>query len=82
MNEEVILSVGNAKFLLSIDEAMAVARVLNSACRIETAWIQGTPSEQSHVRKPPSYAVANIAPMTALLAMEMETNMKALGEKK
>lgn len=74
--DEYILTVGNARFLLSLEECMEVAKMLNSASRVETTWIKDVPAERSHVRKPPSLSAAWVTPMTAILSMEIEANMK------
>lgn len=79
---EVMLMIGETKFLLALDEAMDVAKVLNSASVVERAWIKDVPSERSHIIKPPSYKAAAVIPMTALLQIEIDANMKLMGESK
>jgi hypothetical protein len=79
---EVMLTVGDTKFLLALDEAMEIAKTLNSASVIERAWIKDQPSEKSHIIKPPSFKAACITPMTALLQIEIDSNMKLMEEKK
>lgn len=79
---DVMLMVGDTKFVLSIHEAMDIAKVLNSASVIERAWIKDVPSEKSHIIKPPSFKAASIIPMTALLQLEIDSNMKLMEEKK
>jgi hypothetical protein len=79
---EVMLTVGDTKFLLSIHEAMSIATILNSASVVERAWIKDMPSEKSHIIKPPSFKAAFITPMTTLLQLEIDSNMKLMEEKK
>lgn len=79
---DVMLMVGDTKFVLSIDEAMDIAKTLNSASVIERAWIKDVHSEKSHIIKPPSFKAASIIPMTALLQIEIDSNMKLMEEKK
>jgi len=80
MDDNVILHVGTAKFLLSHDEAMVICTTLNSSSRIENAWIKDVASEQSHVIKSPGFT-SWVTPMTAIFQMELDSNMKALAEK-
>jgi hypothetical protein len=79
---EVMLMIGETKFLLSIDEAMDIAKTLNSASVVERAWIKDVPSEKSHIIKPPSYKAAAVIPMTALMQIEIDSNMKLMGDSK
>ncbi len=82
MGDQVMLMIGEYKFLLSIDEAIGIAKTLNSASVVERAWIKDVPPDQSHVIKPPSYKAAAVIPMTALLQVEIDANMKLMEEKK
>lgn len=82
MDEEFILFVGDAKFLLGLNEAMQVASVLNSAQRISTEWLKDVPSGQNHIVRQPSVESAMVAPMTAIFRMELDTNQKLLEAKK
>ena len=82
MDEEFILFVGDAKFILGLNEAMQVASILNSAQRIGTEWLKDVSNGRSHVVKQPSIESAMVAPMTALFRMELDTNQKLLEEKK
>jgi hypothetical protein len=75
MDDNVILHIGGTKFLLTADEAMTVCNTLNSANRVEQAWIKDTPSEKSHVIKPPGFA-SYVTPMTTILHIEITQNMK------
>lgn len=82
MDEEFILFVGDAKFLLGLNEAMQVASVLNSAQRISTEWLKDVPSGQNHIVRQPSVESAMVSPMTAIFRMELDTNQKLLEAKK
>ena len=82
MNEEFILFVGDAKFILGLNEAMQVASILNSAQRIGTEWLKDVSSGRNHVVKQPSVESATVSPMTAIFRMELETNKRILEEKK
>jgi hypothetical protein len=75
MDDNVILHIGEKKFLLTPEEAMSVCNMLNSASRVEQAWIKDTPSEKSHVIKPPGFT-SFITPMTTILHIEITQNMK------
>lgn len=76
---EYILHVGDSKFLLSIQEAMDICKVLNSAMRVETGWFKDVPSDRRHIFSPPSFKAAFVTPVTAALRIEVESNMKAQG---
>jgi hypothetical protein len=80
MDDNVILHVGDMRFLLSVGEAMSICNTLNSSSFIEKAWINGTPSDRSHVIKPPMHK-AMVSPMTTIFQMELDSNMKAVEEK-
>lgn len=82
MDEEFILFVGDMKFLLGLNEAMQIASMLNSAQRISTEWLKDVPSGQNHVVRQPSIESVTVAPMTAILRMELDTNQKLLEAKK
>jgi hypothetical protein len=82
MSNEFILFVGDSKFLLSLDEAMQIATVLNSSQRIGNDWIKDVPSGRNHVVKQPDISSAFVSPMTALFRMELDTNQKLLEAKK
>lgn len=77
MDDNVILHIGSSRFLLTQDEAMTICTTLNSASRIESAWIKNTDSDKSNVIKPPGFA-SWVTPMTAILHMEIAQNMKIL----
>lgn len=82
MDEEFILFVGDAKFILGLNEAMQVASILNSAQRIGTEWLKDVSNGRNHVVKQPSVESATVSPMTAIFRMELETNKRILEEKK
>ena len=82
MSEEFILFVGDTKFLLSLNEAMQVASILNSSQRIGNDWIKDVPSGRNHVVKQPDVSSAMVSPMTALFRMELDANQKLLEAKK
>ena len=82
MSDEFILFVGDSKFLLSLDEAMQIATVLNSSQRIGTEWLKDVPSGRNHVVKQPDVSSAFVSPMTALFRMELDANQKLLEAKK
>lgn len=82
MSEEFILFIGDSKFLLSLNEAMQIASVLNSAQRVGTDWIKDVPSGRNNVVKQPDISSAFVAPMTALFRMELDANQKLLEAKK
>ena len=79
--DEVILNVTSSKFLLTPDEAMSICNILNSASRIENTWIKGVDSDKSNVIKPPGFATW-VAPVTAILQMEITANMKQMEDAK
>ena len=50
MDEDVILNVGSNKFVMTMDEAMTVAKVLNSCQRINSKWLKnGSEIGRAHV---------------------------------
>lgn len=82
MDEQVILFIGDKKFLLNMDEAFLISRTLCSASRITNAWIQGQDSARCNSIGDPDPQAATIAPMSGVLQLEIESNMKILREKK
>ena len=82
MSDEFILFVGDTKFLLSLNEAMQVASILNSSQRIGMEWLKDVSSGRNHVVKQPDVSSAMVSPMTALFRMELDTNQKLLEAKK
>lgn len=81
MGDEFILHVGDRKFLLRLEEAIAVANILCAATRIEEEWLKDVPSGQRHVFKTPAVGAATITPLTAHLRIEIDANMKLMEEK-
>lgn len=75
MDEEVILNVGSSRFLLSVSEAMEVAKVLNSCQTIGSKWLKD--GSVTCVQKP-SNDVCFIAPMTGIFRMELDSNERAI----
>jgi len=82
MDDQVIIFIGDRKFLLGINEAMSISRTLCGATRITNAWIQGQDSSKSHVYGDPDPQSATIAPLTGVMQLEIDANMKLLAEKK
>ena len=80
MDEQVILFVGDQKFLLKIDEALSISMALCSASRVTTTWIQGQDHRNAVIGDPDPKA-ATIAPMTGVMQLEIDANMKAIAEK-
>ena len=82
MDEEFILFVGESKFLLSLNEAMQVASILNSSQRIGTEWLKDVSHGRNHVVKQPDISSAFVTPMTAIFRMELDANQRLLEAKK
>jgi len=82
MDEQVILFVGDRKFLLGIDEAMSISRTLCGATRIANVWIQGQDTSKCHAYSDPDPQAATIAPISGAMQLEIDANMKLLEEKK
>ena len=79
---QVILFIGDQKFLLSMEEAMDISRVLCGASRITTTWLgQGHDNKNNTVVGEPDPKAATIAPMTGAMQIEIDVNMKVLAEK-
>lgn len=81
MDEQVILFIGEQKFLLSIDEALSISRTLCSASRITTAWLGNGQDTKNAVLGDPDPKAATLAPMSGVMQLEIDANMKALAEK-
>ena len=77
LNEQVVLVIDSTKFLLTIDEAMQVAGVLNSCNQLTTKWIS---SDNRLTISEPVMTSAAITPVTAYLKIILSQNMK--GSKK
>ena len=80
MYEQVILFIGERKFLLNIDEALSISRTLCSSSRITTTWM-GQDNKNAVLGEPDPQA-ATIAPMTGVMQLEIDANMKLLEGKK
>ena len=80
MYEQVILFIGDKKFLLNIEEALSISRTLCSASRITTTWM-GQDNKNAVLGEPDAQA-ATIAPMTGVMQLEIDANMKLLEGKK
>ena len=82
MDDQVILFIGEQRFLLDINEAMDISRVLCGASRITTTWLcQGHDNKNNTVIGEPDPKAATIAPMAGVLQFEIDANMKLLAEK-
>lgn len=80
--DQVILFIGDQKFLLDMDEALVISRILCGASRITTTWLgQGHDNKNNSVIGEPDPKAATIAPMTGVMQIEIDTNMKVLAEK-
>lgn len=73
MNDQVILVVGTSKFLMTSDEAFAIATTLNGCNRITTKWAKGGNVE---VIGEPAIDASYVVPMTAHLQIKLNANMK------
>jgi hypothetical protein len=80
MDEQVILFIGDKKFLLNINEALSISRTLCSASRVTTTWMAGQDNRNAVLGDPDPQA-AVIAPMTGVMQLEIDANMKAMAEK-
>jgi hypothetical protein len=81
MDDQVILFIGDKKFLLGINEALSISRVLCGASRIHNAWIQGQDSRKCNAIGDPDPQAATIAPISGVLQLEIDSNMKILEER-
>lgn len=80
--DQVILFIGDQKFLLDMDEALVISRILCGASRITTTWLgQGHDNKNNTVMGEPDPKAATIAPMTGVMQIEIDVNMKVLAEK-
>lgn len=81
-DDQVILFIGDHRFLLNIDEAMNISRILGGASRITTTWLgQEYERRNNTIISEPDPKAATIAPMTGVMQMDIEVNMKILAEK-
>lgn len=77
MNDQVILVVNTSKFLMRVDEAMEVCRILNSCNRIVTKWASGGNKD---IIDNPADDASCVVPLTAHRMLTLETNAKELGK--
>ena len=77
MDEEVMLNVGSSRFLLTMSEAMEIARVLNSCQRIGSKWSKNC---SLTVVEKPNNESCFITPMTGIFRMELDANAKTIEE--
>jgi len=77
-NEVMLMIEGSRKYLLSRDEAMQIASVLNTARRVEQTWMKDIPSETSHVIKNPLVNSTYVVPIPITLKLEIQSNMKMM----
>jgi hypothetical protein len=80
MNDNVILNVGDKKFLLTPEEAFQIANILCGASRIAKDWIDRDKSSAWVIGEPDMLA-ATITPFTAHLQIECEANRRYKEEK-
>jgi hypothetical protein len=82
MDDQVILFIGDQKFLLEIGEAMDISRVLCGASRITTTWLgQGHDNKNNTVVGEPDPKAATIAPIAGVMQLEIDANMRIVAEK-
>jgi hypothetical protein len=82
MDDQVILFIGDQKFLLEIGEAMDISRVLCGASRITTTWLgQGHDNKNNTVVGEPDPKAATIAPIAGVMQLELDANMRIVAEK-
>ena len=80
--DQVILFIGDQRFLLDINEALNISKTLCGASRITTTWLgQGHDNKNNSVIGEPDPKAATIAPMAGVLQLELDANMKILAEK-
>lgn len=77
--DEVILNVESGRYLLTMDEAMSVARILGAAVTIGTEWRSGQSDFVVYKKAIPMAAA--ILPFHANLRMEVESNMREKDKK-
>jgi hypothetical protein len=73
-DDEVLLNVESGRYVLTIDEAMQVAKILGAAVTVGNEYRRGT-SDFVVYRKPQPLA-ASITPFHAALRIEVESNMR------
>lgn len=75
MNDQVIIHIGDNKFLVTPEEGMQICEILCGASRIAKEWIDREKTSAWMVGEPDIKA-AVIAPFTAHLQLECETNRR------
>ena len=73
-DEEVLLNVESGRYLLTMDEAMQVSKILGAAVTIGTEWRKGT--SDFMVYRKVNHMAAAITPYHGALRMEVEANMR------
>ena len=73
-DDEVILHVESGRYLLTMDEAMQVSRILGAATTIGNEWRKST--NDFVVYKKPQMGAASITPFHANLRIEVDSNMR------
>ena len=71
MDEQVLLVIGQHKFVLDIPTALEIASTLNGSSRIENKWLSGGSVE---VIDKPNYTSAVIVPITGHMQLTFESN--------
>jgi hypothetical protein len=77
MDEDVILNVGSSRFILTLQEAMDLAMVINSCQRIGSKWAK---NGSVTVVEKPSNDSCYISPITAIFRMELDSNARLIEE--
>jgi hypothetical protein len=78
---EVLLNVGNEKFVMNISEALSVCETLNACTQLGKEWSSKRATNIVAFTKPNQEA-AFITPITAYLRLEVGLNMKELEEQR
>jgi len=81
MNDDVLVHVGERRFIVTMEEAMQVCSILCSASRITREW-SSAESKSVDMIAAPEMSSAYITPFTAILKLECEVNQKAKEAKK
>ena len=82
MDDQVILFIGDKKFLLNINEALGISRTLCGASRVTSTWLGSGNDNKNAILGDPDPQAATIAPMTGVMQLEIDANMKLVAEKK
>jgi hypothetical protein len=75
MDDQVILHVGDRRFLLSMDEAMNLCNVLCGASRLNKEWISRDNSSAWLIGEP-DLSAAYITPFTAHMQLQCDANRR------